>query len=184
MKGETNSTKANSSRTTKKQEKIIQENIEKMEKKIEESKKISSKYFEKIKSLVFINIIIAIVISIYFFVVNYLLIKLDINLNDKILKLTTLIIAILSVILFEISYKKDNGYIFLHASEAFIISFVNLYIVNLYKVDMSLYNIIILYFPLIIVIYYLIKALIIYIKIKKEDSKQKNDISEIVKKGK
>lgn len=182
MKKETNNKNKKTSKITKKQERIKQENIEKMGKKIEENKKISSQYFEKIKNLVFINVIIAIILSIYFFVINYLLINIELSAN--ILRVTSFIIAIFSVLLFGISYKKDNGYIFIHGAEAFIISFITLYITNLYRVYTNLYNIIILYLPLSVVIYYLIKALIIYMKLKKEDSKQKNDISEIVKKGK
>ncbi len=174
----------NIKKTTKKQEKIKEENIKKFAEKIEENKKISIKFSKKIKILVFINIIIALVLAIYFFLMNLSLIQVDMKLNLKIYNIASIIISVLSVVLLEISYKKENGYIFLHGIEAFVVSIVTLYIINVYMVNINLYNNIILVIPLVIGAYYIIKALTIYIKMKKEDLKQKNDISEIVKRGK
>lgn len=171
-------------KNTIKQEKIKEENIRKFTEKIEENKKISSKFSKKIKTLVFINIIIAFVLAVYFFLMNSSLIQNDAQLNLKIFKVISLLISVLSVVLLEIGYNKESGYIFLHGIEAFIISVVTLYIINLYMVNINLYKNIILGIPLIIGVYYIVKALVIYIRLKKEDLKQKSDISEIVKKKK
>ena len=100
--------------------------------------------------------------------------------ND--IKIISGIVFIFSLITFEIAYKKDSGLKTISALELLVISFYILstpYILNRFNLDIQTFFIISI---LISIIYYGIKTICIYKKLKKEYIKSNSDISDIIKK--
>ena len=99
------------------------------------------------------------------------------------IKVVCVVLAIISVIYFELSYRKDNGYLFLHGAEFFVIATITLFSVYAYSLFYITYNSILLYILIAVIIYYIIKTYGTLRNMKKEYYKSQNDIKEIVKKG-
>ncbi len=88
----------------------------------------------------------------------------------------------LGIIYLEIAYRKDSGTKTISALEFIVLSIYLLsttYLLQRYKFDT---NILYIISSAVIGIYYIIKSICIYIKLKKEYIKTLSDISEIVKK--
>ena len=128
------------------------------------------------------------IIMILFLVLVWLGTKyIEISFVEKILKITTIVIAISGIILLEIAYKKDNTQIALNALEIIGFGAVNLYLsytIELYAMKLGLENItnVILYVGGAILIYYILKCIVIAVKNIKKFKKENNDIKEIIKK--
>lgn len=167
----------------KKKEKEKQKNIQKMEEVIKDKKKIVNEYSKKINKTIFKNIIIAIIFVIYFYFI-YLgaqNIESAVYLTD--LKVFSIGLLIVSIIIFEYSYKKDNGGLCINGIEVLILAIITLFLIYIYSLCVSrTYTIVIISMLIACVIYFLIKSLVIYIKMKKTYYKSKDDIKEIVKK--
>ena len=92
------------------------------------------------------------------------------------------VLAIISVIYFELSYRKDNGYLFMHGVEFLVIATITLFSVYAYSIFFVTYNSILLYISIFVVLYYIIKTILTLRNMKKQYYKEQNDIREIVKK--
>lgn len=141
-------------------------------------KKIEDKTIKNI----FKNVIKATLIIFYYFVLSILFLKLENEILQDCLKLLTIAILIIVIYKLEKSYKNDDGYMFLEASEYIAILLHSLsitYIINKYKFDFRQYVIASSY---VFAIYFILKAIIIYTKGEREYAKSLSDIPEIVKK--
>ena len=172
-----------SKREQKRLEKITQENIQKFDEEYKKSRIIPKDYKKKILNRIFKNSIIAVIAIAYLIALNVL--SLHIETTKYILGIKTLCVtlAIVSVIYFELSYRKDNGYLFMHGVEFLIIATITLFSVYAYSLFFVTYNSILLYVLIGVVIYYIIKTIYTLKNMKKEYYNSQNDIREIVKKG-
>lgn len=137
-----------------------------------EKKEINEKVFE--------NIIIAVAIMLYFIIINFSYYRIEDTMLQIGLKVTSMVILILSIIIFEIAYKKDSGKIAIYGIEILVLAAHALSIiqvVEITKVKFTTYIVISSYF---FVIYYVLKALIIYTIDRKKYLESLSDIKEIV----
>ena len=157
-------------------------------------KKIDEKYIEldKIRKLpkdinqdvlkkVFRCLIEAIIIISYFMVLNIAYNKMNHNRLMEDIKIFSGIFLLLGILFIERGYKKDNFEISLYGIESLGISFHSLsilHVINMYKFEFQYY---LLASSYIFALYFVLKAVIIYTKGKKDYLKNLSDIPEIVK---
>ena len=167
----------------KEQEKITQENIRKFDEHYKKSRIIPEDYKKKIKNRILRNVEIAIIVIIYLILLNILSMHIETIQYILGIKILCVILAVVSVIYFELSYRKDNGYLFMHGVEFLILATITLFTVYAYSLFFITYNSILLYILIIVVLFYIIKTTCTLNFMKKEYYKSQNDIKEIVKKG-
>ena len=91
-------------------------------------------------------------------------------------------LGILSIIIFEFSYKKESVKSMYTGIEVLILSIVTMFSIYICKVQELKYIFYLALFAYAFSIYYLIKDILIYNKTKKEYLKTLTDIEEITKK--
>ena len=99
------------------------------------------------------------------------------------MKLVCIVLAIICVIYFELSYRKDSGYLFLHGAEFLVLAMITLFNIYAYSLFYASYNKILIYISIVVVVYYVIKTIVTLRNMKKQYYESLNDIKEIVKKG-
>jgi len=172
-----------SKREQKRLEQITQENIQKFDEQYKKSRIIPKDYKKKIWNRILKNSIIAIIVIAYLIALNILSLHIETTTYILGIKTTCIIFAIISVIYFELSYRKDNGYLFMHGAEFLVLATITLFSVYAYSLFYITYNSILLYILIAVVIYYIIKTILTLRNMKKDYYKSQNDIKEIVKKG-
>ena len=165
-------------------EKITQENIQKFDEEYKKSRIIPKDYKKKILDRILKNSIIAIIVIAYLIALNLLSLHIETTPYILGIKVLCVILAIVSVIYFELSYRKDNGYLFMHGVEFLVLATITLFSVYAYSIFFVTYNSILLYILIGVVLYYIIKTILTLRNMKQEYYKSLNDIKEIVKKGK
>ena len=139
---------------------------------MEEEKKIAKK--------IWLNIIFAVVLMIYFICVNTAYSTLNQDLFILILKITSMVIMSISILIFEFAYKKDSGLIGIIGIEILVVAMHSLsirHIVMLSNFDFRTYIVSSSY---VFALYYVMKSLIIYTNEKRKYLKSLSDIKEIV----
>ena len=167
---------------SKKEQKIREENIKKLDEQIRESKKIPKEYKKKMRKQTILNVVTVLCMVIYLVSINILSLYLETETYLKTIKILSVILAGISIVYFELSYRKDNEKLFLYGTEVLIISMVTLFSTYAYFIYFDTYNKILGIVAGILVIYYLMKILIIKSRMKKQYYKEQNDIKEIIKK--
>ena len=172
-----------SKREQKRLEKIKQENIQKFDEEYKLSRIIPKEYKKQIINRILKNSVIAIIVIAYLIALNILSLHIETSAYILGIKVLCVILAIISVIYFELSYRKDNGFLFLHGAEFFVLATITLFSVYAYALFFVTYNSILLYILIAVVIYYIIKTIGTLNIMKKQYYESQNDIKEIVKKG-
>lgn len=172
-----------SKRELKKEQKIKEENIRKLQEEVNQNKKIPKEYKKKINKKILLNIAILLAMILYLTCINVMSLYLDTEIYIRYIKVLSIILCAISIIYFEISYKKDNEEIFLYGVEILILAFITLFLNYAYFLYFDKYNKMLIGISIIIAIYFLIKAIYIKTKMKKTYYKQLNDIKDIVKKN-
>ena len=172
-----------SKREQKRLEKLTQENIQKFDEEYKKSRIIPKDYKKKILNRIFKNSIIAVIVIAYLIALNVLSLHIETTQYMLGIKILCIALATVSVIYFELSYRKDNGYLFMHGVEFLIIATITLFSVYAYSLFFVTYNSILLYVLIGVAIYYIIKTICTLKNMKTEYYKSQNDIKEIVKKG-
>lgn len=172
-----------SKREQKKQEKIKEENIQKFHEEYQKSRIIPEDYEKQIKSRILKNTFIAFLIIGYLSALNILSSYIETVTYIIGIKIICVILAIVSVIYFELSYRKDNGYLFLYGIEFLVIATITLFSLYAYSIFYVTYNSILLYIIIAVGVYYIIKTICTLQNMKKQYYDAQNDIKEIVKKG-
>ena len=135
---------------------------------------------KKVNIRIYINIVIAVIIMIYFISINFAYYKVEENNLLILLKVFSMIILSIAIALIEIAYRKDNGNIAINSVEAIVLAGYTLsitHVVNSQKINFANYILISSYM---FSIYYLLKAIIVYTKERKEFLNSLSDIREIV----
>lgn len=157
-------------------------NIENLEKVIEEKKKIPKEIREKINGKVFENMVIAAIIMIYLVALNFGMSNIPTDTYIMDLKVFSIMLLVITIIIYEYGYKKDNGEIWLHGVEIMAIAIFTLYLIYLYSIYYSNYSTLLVSACIVCLIYYAIKIIITQRKIETNYNKSLRDINEIVKK--
>ena len=172
-----------SKREQKRLEKIKQENIQKFDEEYKLSRIIPKEYKKQIINRILKNSVIAIIVIAYLIALNILSLHIETSAYILGIKVLCVVLAIISVIYFELSYRKDNGFLFMHGAEFFVLATITLFSVYAYALFFVTYNSILLYILIAVVIYYIIKTIGTLNIMKKQYYESQNDIKEIVKKG-
>lgn len=173
-----------SKREKKNQERIKQENIEKFHQEYQKNRIIPKDYKKKIRNRILKNTIIAVIIIIYLILLNVLSMYIETKIYVLSIKIMCIVLALISVIYFELSYRKDNGYLFMHGAEFLVLATITLFSVYAYSLFFVTYNNILLYILIVVGVYFVIKTIATLRNMKKEYYKSQNDIKEIVRKEK
>jgi hypothetical protein len=147
---------------------------------IEERKKLSKNAKEKILNLIFYNCIFFIVMMIITLIINISFNKLLLVNFEEYIKVIQIGVAIVSVVLFEMAYRKDTMKIGLFGIEFVIFSVAILFVPYMYisKSNIEFLKLIIMIF----VIYYVVKSIVYAFWVRYEYLKDNmSDVKEIVK---
>ena len=162
---------------------ITRENIQKFDEEYKKSRIIPKEYKKKILKRILKNSIIAIIVIAYLVALNLLSLHIETTAYILGIKVLCVVLAIVSVIYFELSYRKDNGYLFMHGVEFLVLATITLFSVYAYSIFFVTYNSILLYILISVIVYYIIKTILTLRNMKQEYYQSLNDIKEIVKKG-
>ena len=168
----------------KTEEMIPKEDAEKAQTIVEREmakKKVPRQVSQEILKKIFKNLILAIVVMIYFIACNIVYTKLEMNQMEMITKAVSGVFLLASIILFEFAYKKDSGTLTMTALELLVLSihalFIN-HVITIYQFDFRAY---LLTSSCIFATYYVLKSIVIYTRDRIKYLKSLSDISEIVK---
>ena len=156
--------------------------IEKIDKEFKSKQKMPKEQEEKINKIIFNNILIAIGVMLYFYFINLGSINIEPEIFLTDLKVFSMGILLLAILLFEISYKKDDGKMCIYGIETLVVAIISLFALYIYSIYRNYFHFIIAYLSLLLAIYYVGKSIVIYKKMEKEYYKSLSDIGEIVKK--
>jgi len=159
--------------------------IEKIEKEIVEKTKLPNEVKEKIKKETFTNFIVGSVIILYFIFIVLGSVGSTKNIRAIDLNIFSFLFLAVSIFLFEIAYRKDDGKLAIYGLESLAVAIFTLflpYIIFELNADNKKYY---LMASIYIAVYYILKSIIISVKIKnKYKNSNISDIKEIVKKEK
>ena len=117
--------------------------IEKIEKEINEKTKLPDNIKEKIKKEIFTNIIVGSIIILYFILIILGSVDSTKNIRTIDMNIFSIIFLGISITIFEISYRKDNGKLAMYGIESLLVAMFTLFlpyiIFELDKTDFS-YN--------------------------------------------
>jgi len=136
---------------------------------------------EKTNTRIFKNIIGAILIILYFVGTYIAYDFIQPEIFERVLQTLTMILLAISIIIFEIAYKKDNGILAISGIEALVIACHALaipYVTTVFKWDLRWYVTISGYT---FAIYFVFKSIVVYTSGRKEYLNSFSDIAEIVK---
>ena len=167
----------------KENDEIIQENIKKFDEEYKQRRIIPEDYKKKILDRILKNTVIAVIAIVYLILLNVLSLHMETDSYIISIKVLSLVFAMISVIYFELCYRKDNGFLFMHGVEFLLLATITLFSAYAYYLFFVTYNSILLYILIAVIIYYIIKTICTLRFMKKEYYKSQNDIKEIVKKG-
>ena len=134
----------------------------------------------KVSFNVYKNILIAIIIMIYFIMINTLYYKLDNLMLLNVLKVLSIVILVFGIIVLEIAYRKDKGGLAINSIEIIVLAGHTLsiaHIVQLQKFEFANYILVSSY---IFSIYFILKSIIIFTKERRDYLNSLSDIKEIV----
>lgn len=160
------------------EEKIISE----FEEKIEKTKKMPQDIENKLNKKLIENISMAIAIIVYFMSLIFGKERINATNYTNLLKTYTMCLGVLSIIIFEYSYKKESAQSMYTGIEVLILSIVTMSSIYICKVQEIKYILYLALFAYVFSIYYLFKDILTYKKIKKEYLKTLTDIEELAKK--
>lgn len=161
---------------------INDEKLEKIQQEINKQKTISTEKRKKIDKKIFINVVVAISIILYFIFINLGYANLELKKYLIDLKVFSIVTIGITILLFEKSYKKDSGEITIFGIETLILSIITLLTSYYCVVYSNKYPYIINCIAILFGLYYVVKSTIIYLKMKKKALYTSGDIHKIVKK--
>ena len=165
----------------KKQEKKTKDNIENISKVIENKKQIPKTVKEKINVKIFENIIFASIVFIYLNVLNIGMSNIPTENYIMDLKIFSMILLVVTIILIECGYKRDEASLWFHGFEVMLTGIFTIYLIYMYMMYYNVYGNIVFTFSIMFMLYYFAKVIFMKRKIVREYGKSLGDIDEIVK---
>lgn len=154
--------------------------VDDLKKELATKTKIPKDVREKIYGKLFREMGMAILIFLYFLLLNMGYTKLEKNVFTEDLHNFAGILAISTVIVFEIAYKKDNGEIALHGVELLVLAVITLFMPYIYFYRGIAVKFLYSFSSMYIAIYYSIKSLFVYEREVKKYKAGLSDVKEIV----
>ena len=149
---------------------------------IEIQNQMSEEEKSKIDFRIFINLLLAIATFIYFFLINlgYKNIARENFVLD--LHVFSITLLIISIVLFEQAYKKEEGKFCLYGIEMLVLAIVTLFMPYIYFYSNTSIRTICSSLAIFLSIYYVGKCIVIQNKAKKKHLENLSDVKEIIKK--
>lgn len=144
------------------------EKLQKIKDEIKESRKESKDKVKNssLRKKLVRNLVITILVTIYFLFIDLGINSIPITAYILDLKTFSVFIAIISIVIFERAYKKDENYLAIHGIEMVVVGIETLLLLQLYSVGNEYFNYILLGITLGMIVYYLLKCLCIYVRYK------------------
>ena len=158
---------------------IDEKKLEKIEEEIKKQTTIPKEKKLKINKKIFTNITIAILIVIYFIFINlgfYNIAPAKFLVDLQVFSILTIGITI---IIFEIAYKKDSGELAIYGIETLFVAICTLLTIYIGMYYKTKFSYIINTISMLFAIYYVTKSIIIYVKMRKKALKRASDIDKI-----
>lgn len=170
-----------------KKELIVKENpkeldevkLEKIEEEIKKQTTIPEEKKLKINKRIFQNIILAIVIVLYFIFINLGFYNIEPSKFIKDLQVFSIITIGITIIIFEKAYKKDSSELAIYGIESLILSICTLLTIFIGINYNNKFSYIINTIAILFATYYVGKSIVIYIKLRKKALKRVSDIDKI-----
>ena len=142
---------------------------------MEENKKNVYKYISE-------SLILAIAIVLYFLIMNFSFIRADAKIIFNVTKISSIVILLISILTFEIAFRKDSGKIAINGIEILALALNNLVSWNIILKNNISFGTYMIYSSVAFAIYYALKSMIVYTNEKRKYVKSLSDIHEIVQK--
>lgn len=136
---------------------------------------------DKLNKRIFYNCLLAIGMMLYMCIINSIYIYAKLEIVQIAEKIFPMILILLTVGIFELAYRRDNGKIAIVGIEFLVFSIIVLYIPKIYENLDQKFCIELTFIPIFCAIYYIAKSIMIYIKTDKEYKNNLSDVKEIVK---
>lgn len=158
--------------------------IQKIDETFEVKQKMPKEQKEKIYKRIFQEMLLACGIILYFIFLGlgFQNIEEATFLTD--LKVFSIGVLIGAIVLFEYSYKKDDGKVAIYGIEVLVVAILTLASIYILDISKEKFQMILSIFSITVALYYLGKGIVIYQRMKKEYYKSLSDIKEIIKKEK
>lgn len=138
------------------------EKIEELGKEIDKRSRVPRSFKKYLENEIFQNLIVAVLLSFYFLIIDILFFKLNGASFEGVLKYFALIMIFVTVALFEIAYKKDSRKIMFYGIECLISGILTLYVPFIFLYTNKAVKIIFILLPAIYSFYYILKSVILY----------------------
>lgn len=130
---------------------------------------------------IFYNCLIAIAMMVYIAIINVVYLYTKQEIVTIAMKIFPMVLIFVTVGIFEISYRKDNGRLAIIGIELLVFSTIILYLPKIYQNLDKTFCAQLTFIPIFCSIYYMAKTIIIYIKTEKEYQNNLSDVKKIVK---
>lgn len=152
-----------------------------MQLEIEKKRKLPQNIKDSISTNIFQNLIAAVIIMAYLVAINITYYKFESNIFEEYMKYFALGIILITVIDFEISYRKKSIKFIFIGVELLICGILSLYIPYIYLHTTDTLRNAIMVLPAILIIYYAFKSLLIFKQKQFQYQNNLSDVREIVK---
>lgn len=160
-------------------EEFDKEKLEKIEEEIKKQTTISDEKKKKINKRVLKNITVATVIVLYFIFINLGFKNLEPAKFLIDLQVFSILTIGITIVIFEVAYKKDSGELAIFGIESLILSICTLLTIYIGMYYKNKFTYIINVISMLFAIYYVGKSIVIYTKMKKKALKRVSDIEKI-----
>lgn len=158
-----------------------QSEVENIQKEISTKIKLPKEEKQKIYKKIFVNLLIALSVLIYFIFLNLGYMRLEKEVFENDLKVFAVILICSTIYYIEKAYKTDRGTYLSYAIELFVLSIITLYMPYVYYYQNTLAQLIFTTSAVYIFIYYAIKSIVIYVINKNRYIKCESDVKDIIK---
>ena len=158
-----------------------QSEVENIQKEISTKIKLPKEEKQKIYKKIFVNLLIALSVLIYFIFLNLGYMRLEKEVFENDLKVFAVILICSTIYFIEKAYKTDRGTYLSYAIELFVLSIITLYMPYVYYYQNTLAQLIFTTSAVYIFIYYAIKSIVIYVINKNRYIKCESAVKDIIK---
>lgn len=158
-----------------------QSEVENIQKEISTKIKLPKEEKQNIYIKIFVNLLIALSVLIYFIFLNLGYMRLEKEVFENDLNVFAVILICSTIYFIEKAYKTDRGTYLSYAIELFVLSIITLYMPYVYYYQNTLAQLIFTTSAVYIFIYYAIKSIVIYVINKNRYIKGESDVKDIIK---
>ena len=153
----------------------------KMVEEITRKRKMTQEVKDKLNQEIWLNLCLAIGVMLYFCAMDAIYLYSASESSEMAFKIMAMIAILLTVIVFEVAYRKESGRLGIVGIELLGFSVIGLYMPHIYAHSYQVIGRVFLLTPLFCALYYASKAVVIYIKTEKSYQNHLSDVKEIVK---